>query len=92
MNADSKASIRFEAFFYSGEDCNNNDNLSFEETVGYRFDKLTTAGRKWTTHNSFDMELFENVTESSINFKLTLAGGGTDVEWRMAIQTLCRRC
>lgn len=36
MNADSKASIRFEAFFFGVEDRDNNDTVSLNATVKYR--------------------------------------------------------
>lgn len=82
MNANSKASIGFEAFFFVGEDCNNDDIISFNKMVTYSRKVQTTTGREWTPDNSFDMGLIENVAESSINFELALAGGQTDGERR----------
>lgn len=56
MNADSKASIHFEAFFFGREDFNNDNNLSVNAMCGYR---ILQTGRKCTPQN-FDMG-FENV-------------------------------
>lgn len=84
MNANSKASIGFEAFFFVGEDCNN-DIISLDKTVTYSRNVPTTTGREWTPDNRFDMGLIENVAESSINFELALAGGLTDGERRFKI-------
>lgn len=61
MNAVSKASIRFEAFFFGGEDCNNDTGLSPMATVVYRD---VPKEREWPTQ-SFDI-WFENVAERSI--------------------------
>lgn len=85
MNANSKASIGFEAFFFVGEDCNNDDIKSLDKTVTYSRNIPTTTGREWTPDNSFDMGLIENVAESSINFELARAGGQTDGERRSTI-------
>lgn len=62
MNADSKASIRFEAFFFDVEDRGKNDTVSLNATVKYRSVPL----RWWERTPKRFKTVFENVLKCPI--------------------------